>query len=297
MTDLEKKRIGLPFGGMAFVEEGDPEEPAVVFLHGYPTSSYLWREFVPLFAPWFHVIAPDLMGAGDSDKPADLPLHIRAQAGYVRELLEALGVGSFAAVGHGAGGGIAQLCALRGWARAMVLLDSVAFDAWPTPLVREVQRSERPAEPSEGFLPHWLRSGMGKAERLTADTVREYLRPYQDPEGAASLLRMVRALDGEGLVGLEPQLGALDIPVLLLWGEDDPYLPVEVAERLHEALPTSSLALLPGCSHLLPEDAPETVAPLMFEYLRSRYLGRPHTHETGPVVVHLERGRGREGGT
>ncbi len=295
MTELDKRRVQLPSGSVALVEEGDPEEPAIVFLHGYTTSSYLWREFVPLFAPWFHVLAPDLLGGGDSDKPPDVPLDVRSQAGHVRELLDALGIGSYAVVGHGAGGGIAQLLALEDEVRALVLIDAIAFDDWPTPLVRELQRERGGGELAEGFLPRWLRSGMGHPERLTAGTVREYLRPFQGEEGAAALLRLVRALDGTGLVGLEERLGALDIPVLLLWGEDDRYLPVELGERLHDLIPTSSMAVLPGCSHFLPEDAPETVAPLLFEYLRSRYLGRPHAHDTGPVVIELQRKADRGG--
>jgi pimeloyl-ACP methyl ester carboxylesterase len=289
VTALDKRRLRLSAGTVAFVEEGDPDDPAIVFLHGYPTSSYLWREFVPLFAPWYHVIAPDLLGSGDSAKPVSAPLDVRAQAGYVRELLSELGVGTFAVVGHGAGGGIAQVLAVRAEVRAMVLIDSIAFAAWPTPLVREVQRSEHPAELTGEFMPRWLRSGMGRSERLTAETVREYLRPFQGPEGADALLRLVRALDGTGLTGLEADLQALDIPVLLLWGEDDRYLPVEVAERLNDLIPTSSLAVLPGCSHFLTEDAAETIAPLMFEYLRSKYLGRPHTHGTDRVMVQLQR--------
>jgi hypothetical protein len=50
-----------------------------------------------------------------------------------------------------------------------------------------------------------------------------------------------------------------------------------------------SVALLPGCGHLILEDAPETVGPLIFEFLRSRYLGAPHTHTGGPVAVDLGR--------
>jgi hypothetical protein len=65
---------------------------------------------------------------------------------------------------------------------------------------------------------------------------------------------------------------------------------VEVGERLNDAIPTSSLAVLPGCSYLLPEDAAETIAPLAFDYLRSKYLGRPHSHgEPGAVPISLER--------
>jgi hypothetical protein len=65
---------------------------------------------------------------------------------------------------------------------------------------------------------------------------------------------------------------------------------VEVGERLNDTIPTSSLAVLPGCSHLLPEDAPETIAPLAFDYLRSKYLRQPHSHgEPGVVPISLER--------
>jgi pimeloyl-ACP methyl ester carboxylesterase len=84
----------------------------------------------------------------------------------------------------------------------------------------------------------------------------------------------------------------LDLPAFILWGEDDPFVGVDVAERLQETLPGSTLALLPGCSHFLTEDAPQTVGPLIYEYLRSRYLGEPHAHasdQRGPVPVFLER--------
>jgi hypothetical protein len=77
--------------------------------------------------------------------------------------------------------------------------------------------------------------------------------------------------------------------VLLIWGEEDPFVPTAVAERLNELISWSTLALLPGCSHFVTEEAPGTVGPLILEYLRSRYLGEAHTHPGGPVRVFLER--------
>ncbi|HEY1126671.1 MAG TPA: alpha/beta fold hydrolase, partial [Actinomycetota bacterium] len=141
MIDLQRRRARVSGVDMAFFEEGAPEDPAVVFLHGFPTSSFLWREFVPLFAPWTHVIAPDLLGCGRSGMPEGAALHIRAQAGYIRELLAGLGVDRFAVVGHGHGGGIAQLLAVDGGVEAMVLVDSIAFDAWPSETTRALQLS------------------------------------------------------------------------------------------------------------------------------------------------------------
>jgi dihydrodipicolinate reductase len=65
----------------------------------------------------------------------------------------------------------------------------------------------------------------------------------------------------------------------------------ELAERLGEVLPECTVALLPGCSHFVTEDAPQTVGPLILEFLRSRYLGESHSHghEAGQVQVYLER--------
>jgi len=293
VTDLQRRRASVSGVDMAFVEEGDPENPPIVFLHGFPTSSFLWRGFVPLFAPWTHVVAPDLLGCGDSGRPDDAELHIRAQAGYVRELLTGLGIDRFAAIGHGHGGGVAQLLALEGGVEAMVLMDSAAFDAWPGERTRRLQRlpkHEHTEDVVRTAFDAFLGEAMAHPERLTDEVRAEYVRPFLGERGVRAFFRGIRAADGLGLAGREEELGKLTCPTLILWGEDDPYFPAEVAERLNDAILTSSLALLPGCSHLLPEDAPETTGPLMFDYLRSRYLGRPHSHgEPGAVPISLER--------
>jgi pimeloyl-ACP methyl ester carboxylesterase len=72
-------------------------------------------------------------------------------------------------------------------------------------------------------------------------------------------------------------LAAFDFPVLLLWGEDDRTVPVSVAEELNDAIPTSTLGLLPGCGHELTDEAAATIAPMILEYLRARYLKVPHS--------------------
>ncbi len=289
MSRAEKRRLRVSAGEIAYLELGDPDDPAVVFLHGFPTSSYLWRHIAPLFAPWMRVIVLDLLGAGDSDKLPGAPLGLEAQAGYVRELLGALGIESFAVVGHGFGGGIAQRLALDGGVGAMVLIDSAAFDEWPGAPTREAQ-SQAPVSGdalAAAMIRTALELGIRHRERLTDEDVAEYRRPFRGEEGSAACFRFLKALDGIGLAGTESELERLEIPTLVLWGEEDPFHPAELAERLGEALPMASVALLPGCAHFLPEEAPETIGPLIFEYLRSRYLGAPHTHVGGPVVVEL----------
>jgi len=293
VIDLQRRQARVSGVDMGFIEEGDPEDPAVVFLHGFPTSSFLWREFVPLFAPWTHVIAPDLLGCGSSEMPGEGDLHIRAQAGFIRELLAGLGVDRFAVVGHGHGGGIAQLLAIDGGVEAMILVDSIAFDAWPSETTRALQRSASEDQREEVVLETFdafLRRAIAKPERRTQDLRDAYLTPFLGQDGVRAFFRGIDAADGLGLTGREDELARLDCPTLILWGEEDPYLSVEVGERLNDAIPTSSLAVLPGCSYLLPEDAPETIAPLAFDYLRSKYLGRPHSHgEPGAIPISLDR--------
>src|SRR6266849_2463009 len=132
MNDSALKRASTSGGAIAYRDQG--EGPVVVLLHGFPTSSFLWRREIPLLASRMRVIAPDLLGYGESDRPEGVDLAEVAQAAYVRELLDRLGVEEVAVVGHDIGGAIGQLLALDpdGPAvRALVLIDSACFDAWP----------------------------------------------------------------------------------------------------------------------------------------------------------------------
>lgn len=284
---LDKKRVATSAGELAFVDEG--EGPAVLLLHGYPTSSHLWRDLVPILAPRFRAIAPDLLGYGDSDKPEDPEaITIRAQAAAMRELLSKLGTEEFAVVGHDIGGGVAQLLALDDGALVMVLIDAVSFDSWPIEGVKMLQDAN-PEQVDEDFargvVSMALEIGMTEPKRLPDEDRDEYLRPWL--ANPMALIRAARGIDGVGLVGTEERLAALDTRTLVLWGEDDPYQPAELAERLGEVLPGATVGLVPGASHFLTEDASEEVLPLISEYLRVHYLRQSHGHHEGPTPVEL----------
>jgi pimeloyl-ACP methyl ester carboxylesterase len=124
-------------------------------------------------------------------------------------------------------------------------------------------------------------------------------------EGEASVAALRRALDGDpvdaivlltpsddgSLAKREADLAALTCPVLIFTGEDDPIVPVASVEALGDRLPSSTLGVLPGCGHDLVKEAPETLFPMIVEYLRARYAHAPHGHEdhSGLVMLQLER--------
>jgi pimeloyl-ACP methyl ester carboxylesterase len=109
-------------------------------------------------------------------------------------------------------------------------------------------------------------------------------------EGRVEAMVLLDSARAEGIT--DEELEAFDFPVLLLWGEDDEEVPVAVAEALNDAIPTSTLGVVPGCGHDLPAEAAPTIAPMIFEYLRARYLKAPHGHDhasDGIVRIQLER--------
>ena len=98
-------------------------------------------------------------------------------------------------------------------------------------------------------------------------------------------------LDAPRAAGVgDEDLASFDFPVLILWGEDDEVVPVAVAEELNDAIATSTLGLLPGCGHDLTDEAAATIAPIILEYLRARYLKLSHSEAHGHDADHAHDG-------
>jgi pimeloyl-ACP methyl ester carboxylesterase len=282
-------------GPMSYDDLGDPAEKAVLLIHGFPTSSHLWRNLAPLLATRYRTIVVDLLGYGTSSKSGESDLTIEAQAKYLGELLDELNVeGDLAVIGHDIGGGVAQLLAFAGRASAAVLIDSISLDSWPIEGVKMIQESD-PADATAEFADTLVRMaidlGISHKERLTDELLDGYAAPFTGEGGPQALVRAARGIDGVGLVGSEEKLAAIGPNLLVLWGEDDPYQEEELALRFSDLVPDATVAILPGCSHFLTEDAPDTVGPLIYEWLRVRYLQEKHHHpgDTGPVDVTFER--------
>ncbi len=248
------------------------EGPTVVFLHGIPTHSYLWRNVVSLL-PSFKTILIDLLGYGYSDKPSDKSLSLASQAGYVAEVLSKLGVESAHVVGHDIGGGVAQILAVSRpeLVKSLVLIDSAGLDYWPIP---EIARLKDPAwdriveriDLREGFMRGFMK-GMVRKERVGEELVGEYVRPFADLEGRRAYLRAARALDFRDTMRIADDLKKLEKPALLIWGSEDEYLPPRRGEQLKQAIKDAKLILLSDAGHFSPEDQPEAIAAIIRGYI------------------------------
>jgi pimeloyl-ACP methyl ester carboxylesterase len=249
----------------------------VVLIHGFPTSSSLWADVVPLLPSGHRVVCLDLLGYGRSDPPTPgNSVGIRAHAERTIALMDALGIEFACIAGHDVGGGVAQAMAVRWPHRVsrLCLIDSVAFDEWPTrgvkmaramvPLTRHL-----PAPWILGVLRSDLLAGYADREK-GGFSVNRYTIPFGSPGGRDALLQHLSELDPCDTSDLAPRLRTLVQPTSIVWGEGDPFLPISLARRLHQAIPQSTLDVVDGGRHFIPEESPGRVADAIASLLERR---------------------------
>jgi pimeloyl-ACP methyl ester carboxylesterase len=239
--------------------------PALLLLHGFPATRYLWSRVAPLLADaGFRVIVPDLVGYGESEAPRGVRVDMGSQARWMEEVLDKLGVGRFALVAHDVGTAAAQLMVMNSpkRLRGLALLDGVYGGDWAMEAISSIQ-SWDPAEAHRLFSV--LRRRLGKTDEL-----RQMLSAYQGEEGGLRLIRASKDLDPRQTEKIGDGVRESGVPAIVLWGERDEFLPLErVGQRLADSLRTA-LVRLPG-GHFTPLDCPDQVA----DALRSFLSGLP----------------------
>lgn len=235
--------------------------PALLLLHGFPATRYLWSSVVPpLVAAGFRVIVPDLVGYGESEAPPGIRIDMGSQARWMERVLDELGVKRFALVAHDVGTAAAQLMVMNlpGRLRGLALLDGVYGGDWAMEAISSIQ-SWDPAQANR--LCAVLRRRLGKTDEL-----RRMLSAYEGQEGGLRLIRASKDLDPRQTEEIGDGLRASGVPVTVLWGERDEYLPLQrVGQQLADSLRTT-LIRLPG-GHFTPLDCPAPVVDALRSFL------------------------------
>jgi len=260
---------------IAYQQSGTGEP--LLLVHGITTYSFIWRKVVPLLDQSFKVIAVDLPGCGASDMPLDQSYALRAHAGRLLALIDALQLGPPYFIGHDLGGGIGQIIAVRHpeKIRSLTLINSVGHDFWPvqpisimrTPIVRQFLMSIV----DRRLFRLIVQRGLYHQERLTDELMDLFWKPFMSSTGRKAFLHFAKCLDNHDLTELENELRHLQLPVLVLRGDADPYLSAAIAEKLHRDIPGSLLRRIATASHYLMEDEPEWAARQIVEFIQEQH--------------------------
>lgn len=252
---------------IAYRDEGTGEP--VLFLHGIPTNSYLFRHQFEAIETTHRAIAPDMVGYGNSAKNDGFDRSIRAQEQAVRGLVDELGFDSIHFVGHDLGGGVGLRYAARTPDRVnkLVLSNSVAYDSWPIQTITDLGLPETARETSVAELEEML-EGLFR-NTLSGDTHDDafldgMLEPWNSPEGVTSIVRNASATNTSHTTEVDPTDVTAD--TLLLWGTEDEFQPITWAERLEGDIETCELVELEA-NHWVPEDQPEAFTEHLVDFL------------------------------
>jgi 2-hydroxymuconate-semialdehyde hydrolase len=269
-----KRKIRTFAGDIAYIRQG--HGPAVLLLHGIPSSSYLWRDVIGSLSASFDVLAPDLLGYGDSDKRLDADLSIAAQARYMVAFMETLGVHQAAVIGHDIGGGVAQLMAVDEPQRVarLILIDSAVDNNWPVPVIARLKEPAWDQIMVNIDMRKGLREGLEKGivttGRVTDEVVDEWTRPFQDLGGRRAYLRAARALNNRDLLSRSKHIEEIETPTLILWGANDAFLEPRWTEVLQRKFRNSTVEIIDPGGHFLPLDRPDAVVEAITRFLTTR---------------------------
>jgi pimeloyl-ACP methyl ester carboxylesterase len=247
--------------------------PAVVLVHGFASSLYTWKDVIPALASGHDVVALDLPGFGQSDQPADLSFEDFPRA--VLGLMDRLAIGKAALVGNSMGGATAAIVAAEEPERvdALVLIDAAGFNLGPSERPRMVSFAMSRVGSLLARLPGKrlvveasLRQVFHDSSHITPERLSEYLAAASRP-GTFPAIRSLGASSADRQAVVTQSLPRIRARALVLWGDDDRWIPIAHADRFVAAIPGARKVVIPSCGHVPQEEKPEEVARLLVAFL------------------------------
>ncbi len=261
------------------LEPEDDPKGNIVFIHGFAASTFSWRKNMDFFAEHgYRVVAVDMPGYGFSDKDQPFDHSHDSRSKLVWELLDSISEKKWVLVGHSMGGGtVGYMAAMKPERTEKLIMVDGVFGRMHQALGRMIG----------GYLVRFpvifhLIEGVGKnvyinydrfepllssayGEKADSCAVIGYVQPFKSEGSAVAVLEtFMRGFDDK-----QPELGNIEMPTLLLWGENDTWVPVELAHQLRPKLKKSYLEIIPDAGHNPMETHPKEFNEILLRFLQN----------------------------
>lgn len=251
-------------------------------VHGLAARSETWSDLAPLFDPDRNTVyLVDLLGSGESSKPAAADYSIPGHARRLLAFLEKESLGGATLIGHSLGGAVVLVAAIEAQTGGnSSLLSSIVIIAGPgfiqrLPVMAEIFQNRILAALFVGlYAPDiWIKAGLRMAYYdhglVDREHIARYAPCYRSREVKRALVETCRQLVPSDLEEIVSRYGELRLPVLLLWGRHDAIVPLSQGTRLEAAINGAKLEVLENCGHNPQEEHPQAAFSLIDRFLAS----------------------------
>ena len=250
--------------------------PPVIVVHGTPWSSYNMRHIIEALSDNFTTYYFDLIGYGQSDKSnGDVSLGI--QNTILDQLIKFWGLEKPAIIGHDFGGATVLRTHLLNKQdfEKIVLIDSVSISPWGSPFFQHVKAHEA----AFAGVPDYIHEAIVRAYINTAafipiadDTMEKTIQPWAGEDGKAAFYRQIVQAKEEYTDEVQSVYSQITRPLMILWGTEDTWIPVERGRLLNELIPSSLFYEIPNAGHLVIEEQPKLLVEKIRPFLANEKI-------------------------
>jgi len=251
----------------------------LIFLHGFGASLESWRDILPLMVQERRIYLLDLKGFGLSSKPNDNEYSLEDQARIVTAFINANKLKNVTLVGHSFGGAVCLLTYFmlrvsteRRTISRLVLIDASGYlqqlpffiSILRKPIISWIVMNLVPATARAGYT---LRHLFFNEKRVTEERILRYAKYFNQPGSYTSFVTSAAQILPLDPDAVSRQIKLIDVPTLIVWGEEDPIIPLENAHRFHRDIENSKLVVLPQCGHIPQEEIPAATIDALLNFL------------------------------
>lgn len=267
-----EQSVSTPAGTIAAGSAGDG--PSLVLAHGWPWSSFSWHRVIPQLAEHFHVHWYDMPGYGQSEKHEGQRTSLDVQGETFAFMMNFWGLDRPHVVAHDFGGATTLRAHLLHGVEfnRYVLMNVVAMRPWGSDFFDHVGRyvdafNGLPLHIHEAIVRAYVKGAL--VSDMAQSDFEALVSPWLTDEGRGSFYRQFAQADERYTAEIEPMFGDVRCPVKILWGEEDPWIPLDRGRALHARMSGAKFETMPGVGHLPQLEASDAVLRELVEFLIS----------------------------